>query len=632
MCGITGIVAFNEVGRFNLTNLSSATLALQKRGPDDHGTYHDNLVGLGHRRLSVIDTSPMGHQPMQVPEGRYVITFNGEIYNYKTLRQELESKGVTFYSQTDTEVLLQLYTHEGKDCIHKLHGFFAFAIYDTVNKSVFIARDRLGIKPLLYYHDQDKFLFSSELKSLMQYSSGWQIDPNALNTYLQLSYTPTPLTMVEGVKKLAPGECILIADNQVTVEKYYNLPRHEPSEYLTDYEKNKNNLIKLLEESVQERLVADVPLGAFLSGGIDSSVITALASQHTSSLSTFSIGYKDSPYFDETQYANLVARHFKTNHTVFSLTQDDLYNHLQQIVEAIDEPFADSSAIPVYILSRETRRHVTVALSGDGADELFSGYNKHHGWIKMEENGLMAKAASALYPLAKALPQSRSGAFGNLIRQVVKFNKGKRMNPAERYWLWAAIASQSEVSSLLQPAYAADYTQRKEQINSWLTDMNTYRDFNDFLRTDTRLVLPNDMLHKVDLMSMANSLEVRTPFLDHRLVDFAFRLPPAHKIDSTIRKKILQDAFRHMLPAKLYKRPKKGFEVPLLDWLRNGLLSELDNHLFNKERLEEQKIFDSSSVIHLRKKLLSANPGDSHAKVWALYVFQKWHAENIATP
>lgn len=627
MCGITGIAAFNEIGRFNLTNLESATTALAKRGPDDHGTYDDYFVGLGHRRLSIIDTSRMGHQPMQVPEGRYVITFNGEIYNYKVLRKELEAKGVKFYSETDTEVLLQLYTHEGSDCLKKLDGFFAFAIYDTIEKSLFIARDRLGIKPLLYYQDEDKFLFSSELKSLMKYSSDWQIDQTALNIYFQLNYTPAPLCILEGVKKLLPGECISIKNGEVSVKKYYELPNTDPSHYRRDFESNKKELIDLLDASVQNRLVSDVPLGAFLSGGIDSSVITALASQYVPDLKTFSIGFSDAPYFDETSYANMVADKFKTNHTVFSLTLDDLYSHIGEIVDSIDEPFADSSAIPVFILSHETRKHATVALSGDGADEIFSGYNKHSAWLKSEEDSFLSKVAPLIYPVANIFPKSRSGKVGNLMRQVVRFAEGLDMNPAERYWFWAAISRQTEVNAILKKPSPED--SRLSHINAWLTDMNSYRDFNDFLRTDTRLVLPNDMLHKVDLMSMANSLEVRVPFLDHKVVELAFSIPPEHKIDRGIRKKILQEAFRHILPKELYKRPKKGFEVPLLDWLRKGLKTDLERCVFDRNLLADQGIFDHQEVNGLKGKLFSMNPGDSPAKVWALYIFQKWHKKHF---
>jgi asparagine synthase (glutamine-hydrolysing) len=624
MCGITGVVAFNQIGKFSLVNLEKATMAMSQRGPDDHGTYHDDFVGLGHRRLAIIDTSSKGHQPMQIPEGRYVISFNGEIFNYKELRQELIGKGFKFYSETDTEVILRLYELEGKNCLQKLNGFFALAIYDTKEKSVLIARDRMGIKPLLYFQDDDKLLFASEMKAMMKYGSDWQIDKDALNSYFQLNYIPAPLSILKGVKKLLPGHLIEINGRTVNIEKYYDIPESDTNPNNNSYEENCKEVIKLLDESVQKRMIADVPLGSFLSGGIDSSIITALASRHTANFNTFSIGFKDNAFFDETAYAKLVADKFKTNHTVFSLDVDDLYSHIDGIVDYIDEPFADSSAILVNILTKETRKHMTVALSGDGADEIFSGYNKHAAWMKSEQGSLTNNAISALHPIASFLPKSRSGFLSNKLRQVEKFGRGLKMNPADRYWFWASISSESEVNNLLKTDWHASDTLQDCKYD-WLEPMNNYKDFNDFLRTDTGLVLPNDMLQKVDLMSMSNSLEVRVPFLDHKVVEFAFSLSPDQKINDKMRKRILQDAFRDILPAELYNRPKKGFEVPLLDWLRKGLRSQLDKHVFNEAYLQEQNIFNVQTIMKLKSKLLSFNPGDSHSKVWALFVFQKWY-------
>ena len=352
-------------------------------------------------------------------------------------------------------------------------------------------------------------------------------------------------------------------------------------------------------------------------------MIVALASQHTTSLNTFSIGYKDASFFDETEYAESVANKFNTNHTVFSLTQDDLLANIGEIINDIDEPFADSSAIPIHILSHETRKHVTIALSGDGADEIFLGYNKHSAWLRSEEENFSSFILSGLFPLAKILPKSRSGKISNKLRQIVKFGEGKKMNRADRYWFWASISRQKEINDLLKNSNEGNAS--TNQINYWLKNMTDYRDFNDFLRTDTSLVLPNDMLQKVDLMSMANSLEVRVPFLDHKIVDFAFKIPPDHKIDGGMRKKILQDPFRYILPEKLYKRPKKGFEVPLLDWMRKGLKSDIDKYVFDQAFIESQNLFNSKAIAILRKKLFSMNPEDAHAKVWALYVFQKWY-------
>ncbi|MEO9805384.1 MAG: asparagine synthase (glutamine-hydrolyzing) [Reichenbachiella sp.] len=623
MCGITGILAYNEVGRFNLTNLEKATLALGHRGPDNHGTYFDHYVGLGHRRLSIIDTSPNGNQPFEILDGRYVIAFNGEIFNYQILKKELVSKGIQFKSDSDTEVLIHLFAQEGKKCLEKLNGFFAFAIYDSVDKSLFIARDRLGIKPLLYYIDEFKFLFGSEMSSILAYGIEQDINQEALNYYLQLNYTPAPLTMIKGVQKLEPGHYLEIKNGAVSKFQYYDIPKVQTTEGLT-YASAKEKLHNLLEQSVGRRMIADVPLGCFLSGGIDSSVITALASTQTKSLSTFSIGFEGNKFFDETSYAELVASKFKTNHTTFKLTNEEITAHLETIVDHIDEPFADSSAIPVYLLSKKTREHVTVALSGDGADEIFSGYNKHAAWWKIENDKNFKALMAFAGPLARILPKSRSSFFGNGVRQIVKFTDAMKMSRKERYWFLASFANQKQVHRLMKDTQS-DYSQRDQ----WMESMANYSRLNDLLWLDSKFVLPNDMLKKVDLMSMANSLEVRVPFLDHELVNFVFSLSEEMKITQSMRKRILQDTFRDVLPKELYNRPKKGFEMPLLNWLKTSLKSELDQHLFDKDKIEGQGLFKWDEVESLKKQLFSGNPEDSHARVWALYVFQKWHSKYL---
>ncbi|HEY5825094.1 MAG TPA: asparagine synthase (glutamine-hydrolyzing), partial [Cyclobacteriaceae bacterium] len=345
MCGITGIFAFNLVGKFNKININAATQALNQRGPDFQDIYIEEFVCLGHRRLSIIDTRNVANQPMWDDSKRYCIIFNGEIFNYKELKADLVQKGISFATESDTEVLLKLYITEKENCLNKLNGFFAFSIYDKQEETLFVARDRFGIKPLLYLFDEDKFLFSSEMKSIIQYGIDKEIDYTSLYTYLQLNYIPAPNTIFKKVKKLLPGHWIKVSRGQMTTEKWYDIPYDsaKAESNSLDYEAAKEKLKSLLEASVQRRLVADVPLGSFLSGGIDSSVVTGLAAKHKSNLHTFSIGFKDEKFFDETEYAKLVADHFKTNHTVFSLTNDDLYKHVHSILDYIDEPFADSS-------------------------------------------------------------------------------------------------------------------------------------------------------------------------------------------------------------------------------------------------------------------------------------------------
>lgn len=629
MCGITGIFAFNLVGKVHKINVTNATMALSKRGPDNQDIHLDEWVALGHRRLSIIDTRDVAHQPMWDETRRYCLVFNGEIFNYRELRKELKDKGVTFFTESDSEVLLKLFIHEGETFLNKLNGFFAFCIFDKQEQTLFIARDRFGIKPLLYLYDEDKFIFASEMKAMVQYGIEKQLDYSSLYTYLQLNYIPAPDSIFAGAKKLMPGHFIKVSRQKLDIQRYYDIPydRAQADQNQITYDDAKEKLKSLLEASVQRRLVADVPLGAFLSGGIDSSVVTALASRHKPNLHTFSIGYRDEKFFDETHYANLVAKKFNTEHTVFSLTNADLYEHVHSILDYIDEPFADSSAIAVYILSKETRKHATVALSGDGADELLAGYNKHAAAYRLLHPGFAEKAALSLAPFLKSLPQSRNNSFANKIRQAVRLSEGAQLNAPDRYWRWAAFANKDEALQLLHPDlrinhFLKDYVPRRRELLRFIPEKQ--ENLNDILRADMNLVLANDMLTKVDLMSMANGLEVRVPFLDFEVVNFLFSLPSSYKINRDLRKRVLQDAFRDVLPVELYNRPKKGFEVPLLKWLRTEMKSTITDDLLSKKAIEEQGLFYYPEVENLKKKLFSSNPGDVHARIWGLVVFQWW--------
>lgn len=626
MCGITGVFAFNLVGKFNMINVTAATQALAKRGPDFQDIYTDGFVGLGHRRLSIIDTSEAGNQPMWDERKRFCIIFNGEIFNFKELKSALQSKGVSFQSESDTEVLLNLYILEKENCLNKLNGFFSFCIYDKQEQSFFLARDRYGIKPLLYVNDEDKFLFASEMKSMLCYGIDKSIDYTSLYSYLQLNYIPAPATIFKNVKKLLPGHFMKVSKGNIAIHSYYNIPSvEEPSVPQFNYDHAKEKFKNLLDLSVQRRLVSDVPIGSFLSGGIDSSVVAGLASKHQPDLHTFSIGFKDEPYFDETDYARLVAKHFNTAHTVFSLTNNDLYSHVRTILDYIDEPFGDSSAIAVYILSKETRKHATVALSGDGADELLAGYNKHEAMYRMLHPGYKENLVSSLGGLWNVLPHSRNNPLSNKFRQLSRFVEAIKLNAKERYWLLAGFTNETQSLKLFSKTSLEQFERQQfiERKNELLKNISI-GSINEVLLTDTQLVLPNDMLTKVDLMSMANSLEVRTPFLDYELVNFIFSLPEDFKINNSIRKRILQDTFREMLPARLYNRPKKGFEVPLLKWFRKEMKSLITDDLLSKSFIEDQNIFSYNEIAKLKKQLFSSSPGDVHARIWGLIVFQWW--------
>ncbi len=613
-----------------MQQVAAANAQLQKRGPDGGAVSYYSRVALGHRRLSIIDVSCAGDQPMHTPDGRYTIVFNGEIFNFAELRDKY-LPDEPLRSHSDTEIFLLLYTRLKEKTFALLRGFFAAAIYDHAEETLVLVRDRYGKKPLLYYKDEDKLLFASEMKALFAAGIPKQVNWDLLPVYFQLNYVPQPYSLVKGVQKLSPGHYLTITRSGSEEKAYYELRVHPERYRAVGYEDAKQQLVSLMDKAVQMRLISDVPLGAFLSGGIDSSVVVALASQHTDQLRTFSIGYKDHPFFDETAYANLVAKKFNTDHTVFSLSNNDFLEHVDSVLQYIDEPFADSSAIPEFILSYYTRKHVTVALSGDGGDEVFAGYNKHAAEFRMRSGGMANSLVKMGHPLWSVLPKSRNNKITNIFRQLHRFSEGSRLAPAQRYWRWATFMDNATARGL----FSTNITQRintkvAQAIEQEYTGAIQTADFNEVLLADMNLVLLSDMLVKVDLMSMANSLEIRSPFLDQDVVEFAFGLPTEQKIDRNLKKKIVQDAFRDRLPPELYNRPKKGFEIPLLDWFRNELWGLINDDLLHDRFVEEQGIFDVGAIRQLKTQLHSSNPGDSHATVWALIVFQHWWKRYIA--
>jgi asparagine synthase (glutamine-hydrolysing) len=624
VCGITGIFSHSGEAKGLLDRVKEATAAMHHRGPDNQAYFSDTHALFGHARLSIIDTSKASDQPFYSDDKRYVMVYNGEFFNYKEHRDALQKKGVALHTSGDTEVLLKLYITQGESFLENVNGFFAFAIYDTQEKSIFIARDRFGIKPLFYKADTSKLFFASEMKALLKYPIEKKLDQTSLLEYLQLTYVPAPYTMLEGVLKFPAGHCARLKPGQVLEFKRYCKEAYpQPTSDIT-YTNAKKTYYDLLDDAVQKRLIADVPLGTFLSGGLDSSAVSAIAAIHKPDLMTFSIGYKNEPVFDESYYAELVSKKLKTNHHTFMLDNRDLFDELFKVLDATDEPFGDSSAIPMHILSRKTRGHVTVALSGDAGDELMGGYNKHKAEFRVRNSMLLNPALMATAPFLKMLPQSRNSKLGNIARQGLKLAEGAGMNEKDRYWRWASFAKEQEVMRLLNPADSADYQKRKQEI---VASVNS--DFNSVLYTDVKLVLQNDMLVKVDTMSMANSLEVRSPLLDYRLVDFLFSLPVSYKISKTDQKKILRDSVAHLLPTEVINRKKHGFEVPLLKWFQNELKNRIENDWINDKVISEQRIFNTQGIKILKNKLYSNNPGDSVARIWALISFQNWHKKHM---
>jgi asparagine synthase (glutamine-hydrolysing) len=626
VCGITGIYSHkNKAGDYT-ESVKKATECLRFRGPDSQGMFTDPTTLLGHTRLSIIDTSAASAQPFYSSDKRYVIVYNGEFFNYREHKDALQKQGISFRSMGDAEVLLNLYITQGPKFLEHVNGFFAFAIFDTADKSLFVTRDRFGIKPLFYSADADRFIFSSEMKAMLQYPINKSLDNASLFQYLQLNYIPAPNTILESVKKFPVGHYAIIKQGQnVSFTPFYN-PAYPPEQKsILSFDDAKTTYLNLLDDAVQKRLISDVPLGTFLSGGLDSSAVTAIAAKHKPGLMTFSIGYKDEPMFDESRYAELVSKKLNTRHHSFMLGTDDLYKELFNVLDAIDEPFGDSSAIPMHILSRKTREHVTVALSGDGGDELMAGYNKHLAEYKLQHSGYLKAATMAALPFLKMMPQSRNSKLGNMARQGIRFAEGAKMSPQERYWRWASIAREPEAAQLLRNSNStAEASRRKQEA---LKSINN--DFNSLLYTDVKLVLQNDMLVKTDSMSMANSLEVRVPLLDYRLVNFLFSLPTEYKITADNQKKILREAVAPMLPQEVLTRKKHGFEVPLLKWFKTGLRDSIENNWLSDTYIEQQGIFDMTAIKALKQQLYSNSPGDSVARVWGLIVFQHWYKKHI---
>lgn len=619
MCGIAGLFQPGAKEAQGAARIQPAVHALARRGPDGNGIFTAPGIALGHTRLAVIDTSGAAAQPFRDSSGRYTIVFNGEIFNYRELRETLTTQGHTFRTGSDTEVLLTLFITQGEKMLRTLNGFFAFAVWDNELQELFIARDRYGEKPLYISQQPGAFYFASEIKGLLAAGIPKELDYVSLSLYLHLNYVPPGnWSMLKNVQPLAPGTFMRIGLNLQPVHTtWYTLAQTESSIAYTDA---KQKLAALTEAAVQRRLVSDVPLGAFLSGGVDSSVVAALAAKHTSKLHTFSIGFADEPLFDETAHARQTARHIGTEHTVFMLRNADLLEHLEETLDYMDEPFADSSALAVSILSRKTRDYITVALSGDGADELFAGYNKHRAtWLAMN-GGLRSQLVKAGNPLWQMLPASRNSKSGNRIRQLRRFAEGMKLDTAERYWRWAGYTSGNAAVSMLLPDTQNETAARKKELLHVLQNDGS---INSQLYCDMQLVLGGDMLVKVDRMSMCHGLEVRSPFLDHELVDFVMQLPATYKIDATQQKKILKETFAALLPAETFARRKQGFEVPLLRWFRNELRSTI-HKLLAPEHIKAQGIFRPEKVAELLRQLDSASPGDAVARVWALVVFQHW--------
>lgn len=622
MCGINGIIDFNQKisceEKKKLIELMNSTIVY--RGPDEEGIYSSDYLCMGMRRLSIIDLS-LGHQPIYNEDRTIMIVFNGEIYNYQTLKLDLEGLGHIFATNSDTEVIIHAYEEYGNSMFNMLDGMFALSIYDSTKRELIIARDRMGEKPLYYYKDLDYFIYSSELKGLLATELiKKEINNTALCQYLQLTYIPAPYSIFKGIYKVMPGHYLKISDNGTIIDSEYWSFSYE-CDKINDYKKAKELLLKEVKESVKQRMISDVPIGAFLSGGIDSgSIVALMASLSDRPIETFTIGFKERAY-DEKDRARKVAKMYGTNHHEYILDYEESLEIINEILKKMDEPFADSSALPTYFVSHFASQYVKVVLTGDAGDELFSGYNKYliGYYSNLYKHIPKWFRNNIIEPLIYLLKDS-----SNLTRKVRKVieNVDKDLYQQRKEMMCLAF-KEYEIDKLLKSEYVdvkcLDFIKSIYDMNKDVTEMEKAQ------YVDLKIVLEGDMLTKVDRMSMLNSLETRVPLLSKEILKLSTRLPVTFKIRRNKLKRIWKDTMKKQLPKGFIKKPKSGFSVPVDYWFRNQLKEELLTML-SKSIIEEQGIFNFNYIEQILQEHFSEKR-NRKSEIWSLYVFQKWYIE-----
>lgn len=623
MCGIFGIASLN-LNKFPLKELTDT---LSHRGPDDAGYYLDENVGLGHRRLSIIDLEG-GHQPVFNEDSSKCIIFNGEIYNFPELREKLIVAGHKFSTRSDTETILHAYEEWGEQCVEHLRGMFAFAIWDKVKKKLFIARDRLGIKPLFYAEHHGKFYFASEMKTILADKEfPRDMDEMALVSYFTLSYIPAPLTIFSKIRKLLPGHTLTWQDNSIRINKYWDIY------FIPDKGKSEDGFIRgfmdIFQESVKSHLISDVPLGAFLSGGVDSSAVVAMMSNGASSrVNTFCIGFGGNTggYLDERIYAKMVAERYNTNHHEYEVipNPDGL---LDKIVRAFDEPFADDSTIPSYFVCKIARENVTVALSGLGGDELFAGYERYLGFrLRSLYNKFpFFLRENLVSQFIENLPERADGHY--TVNHMKRFVRSASLPADESYLGYVSLLTKEQRNTFFSDTakFNNHLDSCTELLTGYFNSPNVTGDCNSLDRAfyfDIKTYLPEDILALTDRISMQHSLEVRVPFLDHKLVEFCSTIPSEIKMKWFKKKYLLKKAVADLLPKEVINHRKQGFVGPTSRWLQTDLKPYVLDAL-SERNLKKHGLFNQSTVNHLLEEHFTGK--EIHDKlIWALLVFQKW--------
>ena len=610
MCGITGIFSITPPSREEIVNLTDT---LVHRGPDAQGYYVNNQVAFGHRRLSIIDLDARANQPFYSQNGRYVMVFNGEIYNYKILTVELTQAGISLRTTSDTEVLIESFALWGTGFVHKLKGMFAFVIHDVQLNRLYLYRDRVGKKPLYYFQSDRLFVFASEIKALLKHpeiKSNLKVKKSTVASFLQLGYIQQPQTFYENIFKFPAGHYgILSPDFRFSILPYWNVSHYLKTSHHITEQNALGQLKTLVDEAVTSRLMADVPLGIFLSGGIDSSLVTAVASK-TTKLKTFSIGFKESK-FDESVYAEQIAKHVGTDHHRYILNEHDAVGLVEQYLNHFDEPFADTSAIPTMLVSQCARKEVTVALTGDGGDELFLGYGSYT-WADRLANPLWRTLRPAIQLAMSSMPSPRWKRASHLFEKVRPGKLRRHIFSQEQY-----LFSDSEIrdKALRDMDYYFDWPYDDFRYLSVLSEAERQALF------DFQFYLRDDLLVKVDRASMYYGLECRCPLLDHSLVEFAVNLPESLRKRNLTSKYLLKKILFEMVPEKYFDRPKWGFSIPLAQWLKNDLSYLMD--YLTVEQLERTGVFNAPYIRDLVDRFYK---GEEYLynRLWAVIIIQRF--------
>jgi len=630
MCGICGIFNFGKQENINEEILHKMSNVLEHRGPDDEGYFIGTSdsgqplgIGLGIKRLSIIDLET-GHQPIHNEDGKIWIVYNGEIYNFPELRAETERRGHRYYTKSDTETIVHLYEDYGTDCVKYLRGMFAFGLWDGRREQLLLARDRLGQKPLVYTVHRGNLIFASEIKSILEYPDlKREVDMDALHYYLTYQFVPSPFTMFEGIKKLPPAN-ILLCDRKgnIKLERYWEL-NYKNKLKLGEKEYSRK-ILDLLKESTKMRLISDVPLGAFLSGGLDSSTVVGVMSRLVDKpVKTFSVGFEEKS-FTELKYARLVADYFHTEHFEF-MVKPNVIEILPRLIWHYNEPFADPSAIPTYYIARETRKYVKVALNGDGGDENFAGYDRYKA---NKLSGYYTKLPKfirevVIKGLIRNLPESTKRK--DLIRRLKQFVQASSFSPEGRNVKWHSFFDDREKQDL----YSKEMQDRFRDFDTfnYMADITKESDGEDFLDkilyTDLMTYLPENLLVKMDIATMANSLETRSPFLDHKLIEFTAQIPAHLKLKGFTSKYILKKALRNILPREILHRGKMGFGLPIGEWFRRELKGYVQGILLHK-RCIDRGYFEKGTVQRLLDEHISGKV-DHGYRLWILLNLELWH-------